>query len=136
MKTPNPEVRYGGRFAACICCMDGRIQLPLIHFIQDRYAVRFVDIITEPGPIQYLAGHKNHSVLETIRRRLHISVDVHGSEVIAVSGHHDCAGNPVAKPTQLRQMDRSADEIRAWGFATQRIVKLWVDERWRVRVVR
>ena len=126
----------GGRFAACVCCMDGRIQLPLISFIQDRYGVSFVDIITEPGPIQYLAGHKNHSVLETIRKRLHISVDVHGSEVIAVSGHFDCAGNPVAKRTQLRQMDRSVDEIRAWGFATQRIVKLWVDERWRVRVVR
>lgn len=136
MKTPNPESRYGGRFAACICCMDGRIQLPLIRFIQDRYGVRYVDIITEPGPIQYLAGHRNHSVLETIRKRLHISVDAHGSEVIAVSGHHDCAGNPVAKRTQLRQMDRSVDEVRAWGFATQRIVKLWVDERWRVRVVR
>jgi len=33
-------------------------------------------------------------------------------------------------------MDRSVSEIRAWGFATQKIVKLWVDERWRVRVVR
>ena len=40
----------GGRFAACVCCMDGRIQLPLISFIQDRYGVSFVDIITEPGP--------------------------------------------------------------------------------------
>ena len=36
----------------------------------------------------------------------------------------------------LRQMDRSADEIRPWGFTTQRIIKRWVDERWRVRVVR
>ncbi|MCK7470502.1 MAG: hypothetical protein MZU95_06695 [Desulfomicrobium escambiense] len=70
---------YGGRFATCICCMDGRIQLPLLRFIQDRYKVRYVDIITEPGPIQYLAGHMNHSVLETIRKRLHISVDVHDS---------------------------------------------------------
>jgi carbonic anhydrase len=127
---------FGGRFAACICCMDGRIQLPLIRFIQDHYGVRYVDIITEPGPIQYLAGHKNHSVLETIRKRLHISVDVHGSEVIAVWGHYDCAGNPVSKRTQLRQMDKSVDEIRAWGFTAQRIVKLWIDERWRVRVVR
>ncbi len=138
-KRPSPGDRvrgYGGRFAACVCCMDGRIQLPLILFLQGRYGVRYVDIITEPGPIQYLAGQKNHSVLETIRKRLHISVDVHGSEVIAVSGHHDCAGNPVSKREQLRQMDGSVSAIRAWGFATQRIVKLWVDRDWRVNVVR
>lgn len=132
-----PSVRdYGGRFAACVCCMDGRIQLPLIRFIQRRYGVRYVDIITEPGPIQYLAGSRNHSVLETIRKRLHISVDVHGSEVIAVSGHHDCAGNPVARSEQLRQMAASVSAIRAWGFESQRIVKLWVDGDWRVKVVR
>lgn len=124
-----------GRFAACVCCMDGRIQLPLIHFIRDRFGVRYVDIITEPGPIQYLAERKNHSVLETIRKRLHISVDIHGSEVIAVSGHFDCAGNPVAKGRQLRQMAASVKEIRSWGFTAQRIVKLWVDGSWRVRLV-
>jgi hypothetical protein len=33
-------------------------------------------------------------------------------------------------------MDASADAVRAWGFGTQRIVKLWVDENWRVKVVR
>ena len=96
--------------------MDGRIQLPLLRFIQDRYEVRYIDIITEPGPIQYLAGHMNHSVLETIRKRLRISVDVHGSEVIAISGHYDCAGNPVAKREQWRQMDASVGRRPGLGF--------------------
>jgi carbonic anhydrase len=135
MKPIDPRERFGGTFAAAVCCMDGRIQLPIIRFIQERYGVRFVDIITEPGPIRYLADRKNHSVLETIRKRLQISVEVHGSRVIAVSGHHDCAGNPVPKRAQLEQLARSVRTIRSWGFEDQAMVKLWVNELWKVDVV-
>ena len=131
----DPGERYGGTFAASVCCMDGRIQLPIIRFIQKSYGVRFVDIITEPGPIRYLADRKNHSVLETVRKRLQISVEVHGSRIIAVSGHHDCAGNPVPKRAQLEQLERSVTTIRSWGFEDLVLVKLWVDERWKVNIV-
>jgi carbonic anhydrase len=131
----DPRERFGGDFAASVCCMDGRIQLPIIKFIQGRYGVRFVDIITEPGPIRYLADRKNHSVLETIRKRLQISVEVHGSRVIAVSGHHDCAGNPAPKRTQLEQLARSVKTLSSWGFEGQDVVKLWVNERWEVDIV-
>ena len=135
MKPIDPHERFGGTFAAAVCCMDGRIQLPIIRFIQKSYGVRFVDIITEPGPIRYLAERKNHSVLETIRKRLQISVDVHGSQVIAVSGHHDCAGNPAPRRVQLEQLARSVKALRSWGFEDQDMVKLWVNERWAVEIV-
>jgi hypothetical protein len=37
MKPIDPRERFGGAFAASVCCMDGRIQLPIIRFIQERY---------------------------------------------------------------------------------------------------
>lgn len=35
--------------------MDGRVQLPVIKYLQDRFKVQYVDTITEPGPNLILA---------------------------------------------------------------------------------
>jgi len=43
------------RFATAINCMDGRTQEPVITWIKKNYHVDFVDMITEPGPVKYLA---------------------------------------------------------------------------------
>ncbi|HDQ26183.1 MAG TPA: hypothetical protein ENN43_05490 [bacterium] len=122
-------------FATAISCMDGRIQEPIIRFLKKKYGVKYVDIITEPGPIRYLDGEVNCAIMGTMKKRLRISVKVHGSEVIAVSGHHDCAGNPVPKEKQLKQLNCAVKTLRKWGYNCA-ILKLWVDEKWKVRVVR
>jgi hypothetical protein len=31
--------------------MDGRVQLPVIHFMQQHTKARYVDTVTEPGPV-------------------------------------------------------------------------------------
>ena len=36
-------------FATSVSCIDGRVQLPMISWIKDRYSVDFVDTITAPG---------------------------------------------------------------------------------------
>jgi hypothetical protein len=122
------------KFVTSICCMDGRIQLPIMHFLRETYHVRYVDIITEPGPIKYLDGNVNHAVVETIKKRVKISVEAHRSKVIAVSGHFDCAGNPVDKKRQLKQIEGSVKLLKSWGYKVE-IIKLWVDENWEVKVL-
>ncbi len=67
----------------------------------------------------------------SIRKRVNISVEVHGSKTIAIVAHHDCAGNPVDKTIQLRQLDEAAATIDSWGYNTK-VVKLWVDPSWQV----
>jgi hypothetical protein len=114
--------------------MDGRIQLPIMHFLRETYHVKYVDIITEPGPIKYLDGNVNHAVVETIKKRVKISVEAHRSKVIAVSGHFDCAGNPVDKKRQLKQIEGSVKLLKSWGYKVE-IIKLWVDENWEVKVL-
>lgn len=122
------------KFATSIACMDGRIQFPIVKFLMDHYNVSYVDIITEPGPIKYLNGNVNHAVVETIKKRVKISVLSHLSKVIAISGHFDCAGNPVDKKRQLKQIEGSVKLIKTWGYKVS-IIKLWVDENWNVKIL-
>nr|MBN2276687.1 hypothetical protein [candidate division Zixibacteria bacterium] len=123
-----------GTFATAINCMDGRVQLPVINFMKERYKVDHVDKITAQGPIKILSENRDMKIVEAIRERVAISVEQHGSKVIAITGHHDCAGNPVDRGIQLKQLDKTAALVRGWGFKAE-IIKLWIDENWEVTPV-
>jgi hypothetical protein len=118
-----------GSFATAINCMDGRTQIPVIDYIRKKYKVDYVDMITEPGPIRVLAENKDKPTLESIKRRVGISTGKHGSGNIVIVGHHDCAGNPVEKETQLKQIQESIRTVRSWGPKAE-IIGLWIDEKW------
>ena len=118
-----------GSFATAINCMDGRTQIPVIDFVRRKFSVEYVDMITEPGPIRVLAENKEKVILESIRRRVEISTLKHGSKYIVIVGHHDCAGNPVEKETQLKQISESIKTVRGWAPKLE-IIGLWIDEKW------
>lgn len=120
-----------GKFATAINCMDGRTQLPVNDWMKKEYHVDYVDTITEPGPIRILADNRD---VESIKKRVLISVNKHGSKNVAIVGHHDCAGNPVDKATQLSHIEGAVKTVRSWGLGVN-IVGLWVDERWLVNKV-
>lgn len=115
--------------------MDGRTQLPVIEYMKRKFGVDYVDMITEPGPIRFLAENQDEAVVNSIRRRVEISVVKHGSKYIGVVGHHDCAGNPVDKERQLKQISESIKTIQSWKFKVD-VIGLWVDEHWRVNEVK
>lgn len=121
-------------FCASVHCMDGRIQKPIIDFIMQNYGYKYVDAITEPGPIKILAEGDENPLTQSILNRLDISINKHKGDLIFVSGHYDCAGNPVDKETQLVQTDQSYDLLKS-HFPDVEIVKLWIDEKWKVTVV-
>ncbi len=116
-------------FAASIHCMDGRIQEPIISFIKHKYGIKYIDTITEAGPCRILAENTDNLLIESICRRIDISIKKHQSEIIFVSGHHDCAGNPVPKDTQLRQLKKSSECLRQ-KYTETRIIRLWVNSQW------
>lgn len=120
-----------GTFATAINCMDGRVQLPVIEWLKREYQVDYVDTITEPGPNKILAEAKDTTTLDSIKRRLDISINKHHSKLIAIVGHHDCAGNPVSGEMQLRHLADAAKTACAWGYKVP-IIRLWVDENWKV----
>ncbi len=116
-----------GKFGTAVSCMDGRVQIPVIEWLRQEFGLDYVDVITEPGPNKILAENQDRTAIESTKRRVAISVTKHGSKVIAIVGHYDCAGNPAEKQTQLNHLTEAEKTIQTWGFNVQTI-KLWVDE--------
>jgi carbonic anhydrase len=119
------------KFATAINCMDGRAQLPVIEYLKNKLGVDHVDMITEAGPVRILAENADAVALDSIRKRVLVSLEKHHSQAIAVVGHHDCAGNPVVKEEQRRQIERSIAVVGSWRLGAETI-GLWVDENWQV----
>lgn len=107
--------------------MDGRIQLPVINYLRDQYQAKFVDNITEPGPIKIIAEGQDTAILNNILLRIDISVNRHGSRLIAIVGHNDCAGNPELKDVQVMQIEKSINFLKK-KYPDVKLIGLWVDE--------
>ena len=93
--------------------MDGRVQLPVIQYLQKRFNVKYVDSITEAGPNLILAKQNNAALVQAILGRLRISTDKHNSVGIAIVGHQDCVGNPAPYDEQLAQIKESVEFLRS-----------------------
>jgi len=117
------------KFATVINCMDGRVQDAIKKYMQDNYAVDFVDVITEPGPVKILAEATESSVLEDVKKCIGISVNKHNSKIIAIVGHYDCAGNPLSKEEQIKQLPLAKKTIESFGFNVE-VMMLWVEGDW------
>jgi len=115
-------------FATAINCMDGRAQKPVIEYIQKNFRVDYVDMITEPGPNKILSEGKDVNIIESLKKKIGISVKKHGSQVIIVVAHYDCAGNPTNEDVQKEQLLKAIDVIVSWKFAVKKVIALWLDE--------
>jgi len=123
-----------GKFGTAINCMDGRAQLPVINWMKSKYSLDFIDMITEPGPDKMLAQGTPAQV-ESIKSRVLISVNAHGSETIVMVGHHDCAGNPVSKEEHIRQVKECVKILQSWKLPAKNIMGIWVNDNWTVEII-
>jgi carbonic anhydrase len=123
----------GGKMAfyTAVNCMDGRVQLPVILYLRERFGTDYIDMITEPGPVAILSENPGLDAAKSIFNRIDISIEKHRSAGIAVVGHCDCAGNPVPEEVQREQLRKS---VQAVGevYPDVKVIGLWVDETWSV----
>ncbi|MBW2410575.1 MAG: hypothetical protein JRF72_12310 [Deltaproteobacteria bacterium] len=122
------------RFCSVINCIDGRVQLPVIKYLQKRFNVDYVDSITEAGPNLILLEDQNIESIQAILDRLKISVEKHNSVGIGIVGHYDCAGNPATQDNQMIQIQKAIKLLRQW-YDNIDIIGLWVDQNWEVHEV-
>lgn len=122
-------------FGTAINCMDGRTQLPVLEWMKKNYDVEYVDMITEAGPDKIVGDCVSAEKLESIKFKIGISVNKHGSKVVAVVAHHDCAGNPVSKEKHLECIKKCIEIIKSWGFSGVEVIGLWVNDEWKVECV-
>jgi len=108
-----------------------RIKIAYMKKIKDTVnAITFA----EAGEHEFARSLLDVTIMESILRRMIISIRIHGSRVVAIVAHHDCAGNPVDKEKQIKQLDASIDTLRSWGFKVE-YIKLWVDRNWQVQLI-
>ncbi|HUU50048.1 MAG TPA: carbonic anhydrase [Nitrospinota bacterium] len=122
------------RFYTVINCMDGRVQLPVIRYLQKRFNVEYVDSITEAGPNLILSEEKSITSIQSILERLKISIEHHNSVGVAIVGHHDCAGNPAPQNDQIIHIQKAIQFLRQ-QYENIEIIGIWIDKNWEVHEV-
>jgi carbonic anhydrase len=128
------ELNHHPGFAVAVNCIDGRVQEPVISFLKKKCDVEYVDVVTEAGPDRLLAESMDYDLVRSIYQRVEVSFRKHGSKHVAIVGHHDCAGNPVAKETHLSQIRASIQNLRM-RHPEKNVLGLWVNENWEVEEV-
>ena len=120
-------------FGTAINCMDGRVQEPVAKWLKENFSVTYVDMITEPGP-DLLMTTASPAAMASLKAKAEISVVKHGSRVIALAGHYDCAANTSSPEEHREQIRQGVEAIQAWGLEAS-VVGLWVNEAWEVEQV-
>jgi carbonic anhydrase len=119
-------------FGTAINCMDGRVQLPVIQYLKRRFGVRYIDMVTEAGPDLILSEKKPRLTVQSIYRRVDISIKKHHSKGIAIVGHHDCAGNPITKKCHHVLLKKAIRMLKE-KYNIDQVIALWVDKDFTIR---
>ncbi len=119
-------------FCTAINCIDGRVQRPVLDYMKSECNTAYVDMITAPGPDGIVA--KEGDMCKHLQSGTSISVEKHASNVVAIVGHYDCAGNPVSKEKHWEDIRDSVSKIQSWALPVK-VIGLWVNENWEVEPV-
>lgn len=121
-------------FCTAINCLDGRVQEPANAFLKKYFNVKYVDMITEAGPVQYLTEKQKCEITDSILKRVELTILRHNTVGIAIMAHYDCLGNPVSEEVQRRQLKEAAEFLKK-RFPKERVETFWIDAKWQVRTV-
>lgn len=123
-----------GTFGLVLCCIDGRNIGPLQEWLKKHFPeINHVDYVTAPGLDGILsgsiAGQSASDRQMTIKTDAFVSLSHHHPQFVIVSGHEDCAGNPVSRERHLEDIKKSVEAVRGWdeGFAALPIIGLYVE---------
>ncbi len=115
------------KFGTAINCIDGRTQEVAIDHMKQNYDIDGVDMVTFPGADGIFSGEHLEEIA-LIKRAVSISIEKHGSRVIAIIGHHDCAGNPGDREHHYVHIQKAVHEVSSWNFPAQ-VVGLYVNDK-------
>ncbi len=114
-------------FCATINCLDGRTQQPVVNYLMQRFNVKYVDMLTDAGPLGILTKAPESERALLFQERVDTVIRVHDIKELAITGHWDCRGNPVPRETQIEQM---GDVVRQYRklYPQLTIIGLFVGE--------
>ncbi len=120
-------------FATCLDCADGRTKEPILAWARKNIGVQWVDLLTRAGMDGSLLSGLHPVIVEDLRNQLGILLDKHQSKHILVSGHCECAGNPVSKEMHRVCIRQVCQMLRSWNLPEGvEVIGLLVNEAWEV----
>ena len=122
------------KFGCALDCGDGRCQGPSRKWQKANFGVEAVDKITVAGLVERLSK-KDPLTINFVQRELLIYLTKHGSLVVTVSAHNDCAGNRTTKKKQIKQLRKArkivSNMIRSFNLGRKvNVFILWVNGHW------
>jgi carbonic anhydrase len=127
------ELKHYGKFATAISCIDGRVQPPILDWVKKSYFVDFVDAITEPGANKTLS-EKNIDKIRQLKSKVLISINAHGSKLVVISGHYDCAANIASKELHMVQIQKSINVVKSWKLPIM-VIGIWINDKWEIEEI-
>lgn len=118
----------GETFFTSIGCMDGRVQSPIMEYGEKKYGVLYPDTITEAGLVGLLANNPSQELLDSIKKKVLISVEKHHSKGIIIHGHQACAGNPIDDELHKEQTTEAARVIREFVLEDLEVKPVFVNQ--------
>jgi hypothetical protein len=125
----------GFRFGTAINCIDGRRQEVVIDYIKQDYNIDGVDMVTFPGADGLFSNGDHSEEIALIRRAVSISIEKHGSRIIAIVGYYDCAGNPGDRKHHYMHIRRAMREVSSWNLHAQ-VIRLYVNDKREIEEVK
>ena len=123
------------RFGTAINCIDGRTQQVVIDHMKQNYNIDGVDMVTFPGADGIFSSADHSEEIALIRRAVSISIEKHGSKIIAVVGHYDCAGNPGDREHHYVHIRKAMREVSSWDLHAE-VVGLYVNDKLEIEEVK
>src|SRR3989338_10428497 len=97
-------------FFTSVGCMDGRSECAVAKWGRKKFGVEYADAITEAGLVGLLAqDHLDKYLIDSLENKIKISVEIHKSKNIVVSGHEDCAGHAVSEEKHKEDILKAAE---------------------------
>lgn len=117
----------GETFFTSVGCMDGRVQEPVLTFGKEKFGVKYADTITEAGLVGLLAKNNlGRTLLDSLKKKILISLEKHHSKAIVIHGHQECAGNPVDDEQHKKDTLKAAKTIGALISGSTQIIPVFV----------
>ena len=96
-------------FFTSVGCIDGRSQEPVIDFGRKKFGAIYPDTITEAGLVGLLAKNNiDRALLDSIKKKILISLEKHHSKGIIVHGHQECAASDAVSSEKHKENIRKS----------------------------
>lgn len=119
--------KHDETFFTTVGCMDGRIQEVVSRFGRQKFGAVYPDTITEAGLVGLLSKESiDERLINSLKKKLFISLEKHHSKGIIVHGHQECVGNPVGDEKHKDDIRKSSSIIKSLVNSSVAVIGVFV----------